>query len=333
MAEAVFHKLQFGRQTVVGTPVAATTIFPCTGTVIDLDRAYANPDEDYGELSDEQTGRGSFGVRGAELSLEADARFQDLMHPLEMHVAGGVVPSGIGPYTYTYTWDNTADTVKFYTAEDTDETQGWRGTGLVLDELTLGFDALSAPGNAPWRVGGSGLLLDRSATAATGSLTAPASMETLEGHLTQLYEGTTATAFASLTELSASLISFRLTSTANRVRRPYGGTSDVATAYGFSAKPGVTFEAMVKLGATSKTNIHDIYNTAGSVVQERRWRVKVTGSGTNTLTIDARVRFRSVNIGDRDGERTYLVNGSFVKDATLASRGQIILVNSVASIP
>ena len=66
---------------------------------------------------------------------------------------------------------------------------------------------------------------------------------------------------------------------------------------------------------------------------ERRWRIKCTGSGVNTFTIDARVRFRAVNVGEHENERLFAVEGVFVKDSTLGGRAQITLTNSVATIP
>ena len=51
------------------------------------------------------------------------------------------------------------------------------------------------------------------------------------------------------------------------------------------------------------------------------------------MTIDFRCRFRSVNIGDQDGERLYAVNGVWVYDSTLGGRGKFTLANAVATIP
>lgn len=337
MSEFAFNVLQFGRQSVVGTAVAASTIFPADpGVGIDLDRGYTSPDEDFGVLSRHQAGRGSYGLRGAQLTIPAVARFEDLMHVLERRLAGGVVPSGAGPYTYTYNLDETSDTAKFYTIENGSETSQdqWRATGCVATDLELGFDSLAAPGEAPWKTSETVIALDRQPNAKTGALTAPVAMETIEGHLTTLLEGTTATAFASLAELTASLIQFRLKISGDRPRRAYGNNTPADLASGFGiVKPEVTFDAQVKVSATSKTNVHDIFNAAGAVAGERRWRVKAVGSGTKVLTIDGRVRFMAIPIGDRDGERIYQVSGHYLKDATLASSLQIVLINSVSTIP
>ena len=197
----------------------------------------------------------------------------------------------------------------------------------------FGFDALSAPGNSMWKGSLDLVAPARIANALTGTATAPSTLETMEGHLTTLAEGATSTAFGSLSELSASLKQFHFKSDLNAAGRAYGSASDVATSIGRNGKGTIEFDAMVGISSTAKTDIHDIYNVSGSVATERRWRITCTGSGNNSLTIDARVRFRSMNIGEHEGERLYAVNGVWVYDSTLASRGTFTLANAVATIP
>lgn len=333
MAEVVFNKMQIGRQAALGTPVAATILFPVdSGVVIDLDRAYLSPNEDYGGRSRHRPDRGTYGVRGAQLSFNADARFEDIIDLLEMGLAGGVTPSGAGPYTWAYAADELTHTLRPYTIEVGDETQEWETSDALVDTLDIGYDALSAPGNTPWRVAATILGGDRLASTFTGGLSARAGLETAEGHLTTLAEGTTATAFASLTALTGSLVSYRFRLNNNLVRRVYGGATDVFTAWGFSDRREVSVEAMVKMTATTKTNIHDIFNAAGALAQERRWRILATGSGTKTLTIDQRVRFEAVPIGERDGEHVYNATAHTVYDSTNASDLKITVVNSISAI-
>lgn len=325
MSEAVFHKIQLGAQAGHGTAVAATVVFPVEpGVVFDLDRATQSPEEDYGRISRHQTGRSSHGIRAASATLAGEARFEDIYHLLEMHVQGG--GGGTAAGTATYSFDETGDTLTRYTIEggtSTTEDQ-WEISDALVDTLELGFDALTAPGNSPWRFSAGVMGKDRLYAAMTGSLSAPSTLETIEGHLTRLYEGPVGTAFASLSELSGSLASFQINSSNNLAMRAYGGTADTFSAYG-RGRGEITFSAMVKIGATSKTNIHDIWNVASGLATERRWRIQ-TVSGSKTFQIDGRVNFTTVGIGDRDGERIYNVEGYYVYDATLASRGQIVVI-------
>ncbi|HEY6012776.1 MAG TPA: hypothetical protein VIU37_02170, partial [Candidatus Limnocylindrales bacterium] len=130
-----------------------------------------------------------------------------------------------------------------------------------------------------------------------------------------------------------SLKQFRFTSNINAVGRAYGGSTDTAANIGRSGKGEITFDALIGISATSKTDVHDVYNVAGAVATERRWRVKCSGSGSNAFTVDFRCRFRSVNVGEHEGERLYAVNGVWVYDSTLGGRGQFTIANSVATIP
>jgi hypothetical protein len=346
VSEGVFNVVQLGRQANIATAVAATTVFPVDQGFLgfSLDRGTESPDEDFGSTSREYPGRESHGIRWATASLPFVARFQDIMHPLEMHVAaisGGTPTGTASPFTYGYTYDETGTllstalkpyTLQYGVAGSTQDE--WRAVGTLATDLELGFDALSAPGNSMWK-GTLGLVaIARENNALTGSLSAPATLETMEGHLTTLNEGPVGTAFASLAALSGSLKQFHIKSSINAVGRAYGAASgDTATAIGRSAKGTIEFDAMIGLSATAKTDIIDIYNVSGSVATERRWRITVAGSGVNGMTLDGRVRFHAVEIGDHEDERLYAVTGVFVYDSTLLGRAKFTLTNAVSTIP
>ncbi len=344
MSEGVFNIVAFGRQANIATAVPASTIFPVDQGFLgfELDRATESQDEDFGSTSREYPGRESHGVRWATASLPFVARFEDIVHAMEMHVAaisGGTPTGTVSPYTYAHTFDETGallnTALKPYTIEygvDTSTQDEWRAYGVIANELEMGFDALSAPGNSMWK-GTLGLVaVAREANAITGTAVAPANLETMEGHLTTLSEGSTATAFASLSALTGSLKQFSFRSGINAVGRKYGGTTDIADSIGRSAKGTVEFDALLGISSSSKTNIHDIYNVSGSPVTERRWRIAVAGSGVNTFKIDARVRYRAVNVGEHEDERLYAVSGVFVYDATLLGRGKFTTTTADATI-
>jgi hypothetical protein len=410
MSEQVFNVVQLGRQSAVGTSVAATTVFPVDAGFLgfELDRASESPNEDFGSPSREMAGRSSTGVRWATASLPVVCRFQDIMHLLEMHVDTLTIPSGTsitlatsaaaddiidttgahglsagdrvvfsaltggtgltinttyyvsttsggaavdfssditagtalkGPYSYVYAFDQASNllstALKPYTFEygDPASTQDeWEATGVLATDLELGFDALSAPGNSMWQATASLIALNRAPAAMTGSLAAPATLETMEGHLTTLAEGATGTAFASLSALTSSLKQFSMRSSVSAIGRAYGGSSDVASAVGRSDKATVKFDALVAISATSDTDILDIFEVAGSIPTERRWRVAIDGTGNNLATIDARVKFNAVDIGEHEGERLYAIkDGDFIYDSTLASHGTITVTNDIAA--
>ena len=342
MSEGVFNVVALGAQSSLATAVAASTIFPVDAGFpgFALDRASQSPDEDYGSTSREHAGRGSTGVRSATASMPFVARFEDLQQVLASHVATISTPTGTAsPYTWTFTFDEsssslaTALTVRTieYGVDGTTQDE-WRAVGAIIDQLDLGFDNLTAPGNSMWKGTMTWLAVDRENNALTGTATAPSTLETIEGHLTTLAEGPVGTAFASLATATATLRQFRFTSANSAALRPYGGSSDTASDIGRSQKGNVTFTALIAINATTKTDIADIYDVSGSVPTERRWRIKATGSGTKSLIVDARVRFTTVDIGEDNGERLYQVNGVWVYDSTLAGRGQLALSNGVATL-
>lgn len=334
MAENVYSTAAIGRQAgtfaAPGASVAATELLMVTEVPnIELDRASGYPTTFFGRNAMAHASTGRHGIRGASLPLNGELSFEQIMHVLEMHYAGGVTPSGAGPYTWVYPLEGGAPSLVPYTVESGSEASQdqWEAVGVLIDELTLGFDDLDAPGIHPWTFEGSALAINRVAAALTSSLTTPASMETMQGHLTVLKEGTTATAFASLAELSASLVSFQLVTRRALVLRVYGGTSETATGYGFSEKTSGEVTAKIRIGASSKTNIHDIWNVAGGALTERRWRITVDGAGDNVANLDLRLGFTALPIGERDGERVYEVTGQIVDDSTLGAPAQWTIVN------
>lgn len=333
MGEIVFQALQLGQQSAIATAVAATTLYPCdSGVAIDLDRGFNSPDEDYGVLARHQPGRASYGLRGAMLSVPSVARFEDLGHWLQARLGAPTI-TGIGPYTQTFLADQTSVSTKAYTAELLEAEQDYRAIGCVVTDLEIGFDALSAPGETPWRVTATLEAINRDDTTATAAISAPATLETIEGHLARIYEGTTATAFGSLAELANHLIAYTLRISGGRPKRPYGSANDYASSVGI-LKPDITFTSQIKKSATSKTNIEEIFDASGAVAGERRWRIDTAGSGTKKFTIDGRVRFESVNEGERDGEKVYDVAGHYVYDATLGSSLQAVIAGIAnATIP
>ena len=312
MSDAIFNIIQIGQQADTTTAVPAAVLFPVdAGAVIDADRSPSNPEEDYGQNAMAQPGRGHYGLRAASLSITGDVRAEDFPEILEMHAAGGIVAGGgAGAYTWDYTWDIDEDTKTRYTIEggavDTANDQ-WRAVGCLVDTLEIGFDALTAPGNAPWKFTAGVEALYREQHALTPALSAPSTLETFEGHMTSMYEGATGTAFGSLAELTGSLKSFKLSSTLGLARRAYGGIVDYASAWGQAQRKALNFTAEIAINATSKSNIHDVYETAGSLMTERRWRILTRGS---RLTTQNEVQVATINGAPTGGTFTLSFEGA-----------------------
>lgn len=340
MAERVFNVIQTGEQagtfSAPGSAVAATVILPGTvATWPTLDRGTAWPTEDRGRNARNAAGRMSHGARGTTFGLSGEVRFADFQYLLEMHGAGNIVPTGVGPYVWATKIEAGSPTIQPRTFELGSETlqDQWQIRSVLVDELTAGFDDLAAPGFNPWTFDASCLGVDRASAARTASLSPLATaMETMQGLYTVIKEGTTATAFASLAELSSSLISFSITTRRNLVLRAYGGTSDLATAFGFSDLASGEVTAKVKVGTTAKSDFLDIYNVSGGVGSERRWRIAIDGGGNNAATLDFRIGITAVDPDERSGEGVYTVKGELVDDSTIDGLALWTITNDISAL-
>jgi hypothetical protein len=448
-SESVFNLIQFGAQSgtayAPGSAVPATLLVPVESPItFDLDRSSSFPKQDRGRNARNSAGQGYHGVRSSGCTLPMEASFEYMMDFLEMHAAGGVTPTGGGPFVWVYPYEAATPTLVPRTIEggntDASQTQ-MRLTSCLIDSLTMGFPDIVAPGAFPWTVSATVLGFDREiypltvtgagtdeiqgiaivadsgtfllsfagvATSplsyaitkanmetalrglstinganvtvggtdggpwtvtfvgslaktnvpmivanATGLVGTPHSvtvtqptpgvpataaaarsgMEIMQGHLTTLYEGTTATAFASLTELTGSLKSYTQTTNRSLALRAYGGATDIAERFGFKDMSTGTCEAKIGVSATSKSDFHDIWNAASPAsLGERRWRVKCIGTGTKVMTIDARVGIMAVPTDEVDGERIFKVSGEFVDDSTLGAPLEWTVTNSIASL-
>jgi hypothetical protein len=246
----------------------------------------------------ESTAPLAFDITGANLQVALRA--------LTTINGANVTVTGDGPYVVTFIASLAATNVSLITTNAAGLTGG-AGTAVVV-ETTPGVGATA--------------------------VAARSGLEVVQGHLTRLYEGTTATAFASLSEIAGSLKSYTQTAERNLVPRAYGSASDVPTKFGFTEQSNGTFESMVAVNATSKSDFHDIWNVAAPApLGERRWRLKALGNnGSHYFQIDARVAILAVPYDEHDGERLFKVSGEFVDDSTLGASHTITIVNGVSGL-
>jgi hypothetical protein len=316
--------------------VAATTVYPCDpgSGEFSLSRATEIPDEDYGDAERNHAGRGSHGVRSATATLASAARFQDIGHIFDMAL-GTAVTTGSGTYTHTWTPDTTSSTVKPYTVEIGEDVQDWKARGVVCTGFEIGFDALAAGENSMWRISADLQAADYDKSTLTASQSAPSTLQTMEGHLTQVFEGPVGTAFASLSELSGHLVQYSLRVEDPKPPRVYGDDADDFMSDVGRGKRLVTVNALVKISSTSISDVWDIYDNGSGLVTDRRWRIKVNGSSDCSFIIDHRLTFTDVHVepDGRDGERLLSIEAQGVKDATLGAALQLITTDLVSALP
>jgi hypothetical protein len=343
LSENVFNLLGMGRQSgdfdAPGAAVPATFLYPIESPVgFELDRGSAYPKQDRGRNVRNNRGSGYHGVRGASTSLPSQVRFEDVPDILEQIYAGDISPVSLGGglYRWDYPFEAGAPTVVPYTYEggniDNVDAQ-MRLLSCLISSLTMGFPAITVPGASPWTLSADVVAFDREIAEVTDPLTARANLEVAQGHLTRLYEGDTTEAFAALAELEGSLKSFTQTANRSLTGRAYGGADDLATKFGFTETSNATFEAMIGISPTSKSDFHDIWNvSAPSPIGERRWRLVCSGNGGRIFRVDARVGILGVPFDEADGERLFKVTGEYVDDDALDANHLVSVTNTVASL-
>lgn len=341
-SENVYNIVQMGRQAgdfyAPGAAVAATFLFPVSEPVnFELDRASQFPQQDRGRNVRNHPSTGYHGVRGAQATLPAEVRFEDFMDILEMSYAGGVTPSSLGGgyFGWTYPFEGGAPSLVPYTIEsgniDIDEAQH-EIQSVLVNELTMGFEDLTVPGASPWTMSADLLGFDRDIAAVTDGLEARANLQTVQGHLTRIYIGATGTAFGSLSELATHLVGYQHTSSRNLTRRKYGGTDDVADAFGFTDLSNAMADAKIRVSPTAKTDLHDAWNSSGASLGEKRIRIEAAGSGSRIFRIDGRVGITAFPYDERDGERVYNCHFEFVDDDTLGASHTVYIANQIDSL-
>ena len=339
--ERVFGKTQEGVESTPGTPVATTAMLNMeTGSIPELDRAEGAPQEDYGTISDRQTGRAYYGVRLMKVPAKGVVRFEDIMRYLEPGLAGGVSPSvpEAGSYLWTYTADDTTDTVKSRTLKFGDQINVYSSAYCLAEKIHLYYDALATGSNAPWKIDVDYFGQDLAGGASFDVVTAVSGAESPMGHLTRIYFGSTSTVFNSLSEVTGSLVKFDMTIDTGIVTRKWGGATDTFSAHGRTNRK-IEFTATVFATAAGYTAYYSPWqNTALITALEKRMRIQAVGSiigattKYRTLTIDGRIQAKLVKLADHNGGAIFEISGSYTDDATLASNIQIAVQNGVAAL-
>lgn len=339
MSENVFNIVQLGYQggthDAPGSAVPATVLIPISDVVNpELTHGGAYPALHRGRNVRNMGGSGYKGVRKGALTITSELRFEDVILWLEL-IYGHATPTGA--FTWLYPYEVGAPSVIPATIEvgniDSVSAQQ-RLVSCLVDSFTIGFSAITAGQASPWTLSAQLLAIDLEDSALTGSLEAiDPILETVQGHLTQLFALDVGTAFGSLPELEASLRSFTMTANRDRRLRAYGGTNDKASKFGEGDLSNVTYELTVGVNADTKTVLHDVWNTSGGTLGEDRIRLLATGSGSKTLTIDALAGMFAEPMDNDDGERVYKISGEFADDADLDAGHTIEVVNTVSALP
>jgi len=331
MGIKAFRKLQMGRETVAGTAVAATSLWRGLGTIEDT-REQVDVDEDIGLFSGAD--RTYQGKLGALLSLESiPATFEQFPHILEAGIVavGTGVADGAGSgkiYDYPVP-EAAASVIKTYTWEGGDNEEVEEMEHCFVQDF--GLDG--KPGEA-WMVSANWIGRQVSISSYTGAIAVP-TVEDMLFSKTKFYIDAVASAYGttlkSSTLLGASL-KFKT------------GWKPVWTADGqlyFSTikavKPEITLDLTLEFNGTS---VAEKVNWRAQT--PRKIQLKCEGSaltpGTTysykTMIVNLVGKWDKFSkIGEAEGND--IVTGTFrgKYNATAADAGNIIVVNTLATIP
>ncbi len=339
--ERSLHIVQMGKETTHGTAVPATQRLAGFSTgIANLDRSASKVSEDFGDLAQNEPGRGYYGVRLAKMPYRSDLKFEECIRLFGAGIEGGVTPSTIatGVYSWPFLMDLSSDTLDSLTLEEGDNIQAYQLAYGLVESYRLSYNALAAPGNSPWLLEANFIGQDMVPISFTGSISVVANAETPMGHLTRAYIGDTSTVWGSLAE-QVGLLAFDITIPTGVVPRVYGAATDTFLTHG-RAKRDPTGTATFYQTASTKTALYDPFRlfTGGSpVMVEKRLRIQATGglidmTHHKQFTLDTRFRFADVpHVEDANGATVYGGKIELVNDGTLGSDLLITVQNAIAS--
>lgn len=324
------RKLQFGREAVAGTAVAATDIWRGPANILNDTRNIVKVEEDTGQLTPGDRTVTTF--YGAEIGLESTpATFEHLPHIFE----GGInaeVPTQDGAgsdYIREYVIGEPTNSVKTYTWEGGDNSDAGEMEYSYVESFTISGEAMGMVNleSALWKA------RQYTDTSFTGALT----LDTVEEIVMakgKLYIDADGGSFGG-TQVTGELVGFSLAVNTGWQAVPVGDGN-------------LYFPSIKNVGPTATLDITLEHSTA-AVVERANWRTQtvrkvrliwegsaVATPGTTysyqTFIIDIRGIWSSITqLDDQDGDNVVTLTLDLSDDSTTAE-SKIIIVNEVAAL-
>lgn len=326
------RKIQLGREVTAGTAVAATAVWRGMGSLEDQ-RETAFADEAIGLMVPTDRAYQPKLLSGMVFE-DGPATFEQIFHVLEAGIktVGTGVADGAGSgKIYNYTFPTTApNTIKTYTIEGGDNQQAEEMEYAYVDELNLngaGGEAVMLTAN--W------LGRQSTPTSFTGALTAPTVEEILFSK-GKLYINADTSAFGT-TIKSSTLLEMSL-----RIKTGFipVWTADGALYFTFhkQVRPEVELNITFEHDATGVAEIAAWRARTARAIQLKFEGAALASAGTaytyKTLIVNLAGKWSEFEkIGEKDGNDIVAGTLRGAYNATLATMGNIIVVNEVASVP
>ena len=323
-------KLQFGRETNVGSEVDAVSILRVEGAFIDpMDDIQFVP-ENVGLLVD--TDRSTIPSQAAGLSIpDNNATFEQIIHLLEMGVKtlDGVKDGAGSGYIYTYDLPTTAQlTPKTYTFEGGDDQQAMVMTGVFAEEFSIS-------GKVKEAIKFNASLIGRGAanTTFTTSLAIP-EVEEMLFQKCKFYVNDAGSGFGG-TLVSSYLLGFSLKIKTGYIARFTSG-GNLYYSYLKQVKPEYSLELTVEHDTTAEAEI-----TKSRAQTARLVRILCEGSALGTagtaytyksFIIDLAGKYApipKIDDEDRSSIMSFTLNGRY--NSTAATMGKFVVVNQIST--
>src|ERR1035437_1270774 len=187
MSATNLRRIQIGKESSHGTPVAATSALIAEwSSWPELIQEYARPSD----LSTGHTSEFEYSDVVSQIlkgTLDADASYRNLIHFFGMSLKGGVTGQGSSPYTWTFAPNITSlDNPDSYTIEHGDDQQTFQSQFCVAPTLHL-----SGKFNKALRVDCPIIGQTKVANAFTGAIANPTVHSPVKMNLGKLYQDTT----------------------------------------------------------------------------------------------------------------------------------------------
>ena len=340
MGNAVFRKVQYGKESSHGTPVAADTMLLCRAPIPEADREVHIPTVDMGvrtnRLLDAAVVRKVL-ADGVTIEDADGAYFEMLPVLLSMGILN-ITPAeqngGEGDYLWTAAAPQTgAETVDSVTLEIGDDSQGYEIAYCLCRSLNFKIDCVSGEVHVSANCFGDQV----TPTTLTGAISVPSSVEMMVGSLCKLYIDDT-WAGVGTTEFASSLISADVTIETGVHPKFFGSGQRTLDSHGQNA---ITAVAKLTLERNATVVAEEAYYrpASGHAVTTRHMRLELTGgqigSGDNhTLVIDmAGVWTGWQSLGSElDGNTQDVVTLTGGYDVTGAQGVSVAVTTDVASI-
>jgi hypothetical protein len=337
-----FRKIQVGKQSVIGTAVAATRVLPYRSAIV-LNPNITDPDVDVGSL-DPIIAPYATALDVTMPGAAGPQTFKDLPIRLAAGVMGGVTPTGnaVSGYTWTYTMSSlTADPFDYFTVQTGDDTSDSAGAGINGFGGVINQFSMTMPEDlGPWTVSDDWVFAGAVYGNRTGALTVDANPVFMFGADTSFYLNSVAGAIGA-TQIVDAVRGASLTIGDNLDLKRYANGSNTRFQLGAYGRGPRTIELTLTVEKTTAM-IAEVA-TLDDTPRPNRY-IKIAANSTETASAGSGgakanadfylpVRLYSVSEGEIGGNANYTLTYHGFYDATLAYAFKAVVLNNLSALP